>query len=148
MRGILKIAMARLSAPTIGQLVTSGIISNSKKYTDKIRSEYKKRSAVVLAELKKIPGISYNQPAGAFYQVIKLPVRNAEDFIRFFAEGLQLSGSNSPYLAHGRFLFDGWLGSTRNQVGLCLGTQKIKSRGENFGVGIAGIFKKDLRFMI
>ncbi len=83
---LLKLAMARLSAPTIGQLLTITALKNSRSYTKKIATEYRRRRDIIQAGLKKIPGITYNQPAGAFYQVIKLPVVKADDFIRFMLE--------------------------------------------------------------
>jgi len=83
MKAILKIAMIRLSASTVGQLSTVRILKNSKKYIDKLKKEYAKRSLVVSKELKQVTGVQASKPEGAFYQVVKLPIKNSEDFVKF-----------------------------------------------------------------
>lgn len=83
MDAILKMAMVRLSVQTIGQLSTIKILRNHRAYVKKIAREYKRRSAVVNNALKNYPGVLVSRPVGAFYQVIRLPLKNSEDFIKF-----------------------------------------------------------------
>lgn len=45
--------------------------------------EYKKRAHAVYRELKKIPGVRASRPQGALYIMAELPVKDAEDFVRF-----------------------------------------------------------------
>ena len=80
---ILKLAMARLAVSTVGQLVTAKIISNNKKYIQKITQEYQERIDILNKALLEIPGVETCRANGAFYQVIKLPIKNSEDFIKF-----------------------------------------------------------------
>lgn len=79
----LKLAQARLSSPTIEQLALIPLLTGSQKYLDDIRDEYHRRRDVVYAALKKMPGVKVHQPEGAFYLMAALPVKNAEDFVKF-----------------------------------------------------------------
>ncbi len=80
---ILKLAMIRLSVPTLEQYGLVPILKNSKPYTKKLVIEYKKRCDIVFNALSKMPGVECKKPKGAFYIMAKLPVKNAEDFIKF-----------------------------------------------------------------
>jgi aspartate aminotransferase len=80
---ILKLAMIRLSVPTLEQYGLIPILKNSGAYTKKITAEYKRRRDVVFEALSQMPGVECQKPQGAFYIIAKLPVKNAEDFIKF-----------------------------------------------------------------
>ncbi len=82
MNSVLKFAQARLSAGTLEQLGTVPLLSNSKGYTTKITKEYKLRRNVVAEGLSKMPTV-FKPAMGAFYQAVGLPVKDAEDFVRF-----------------------------------------------------------------
>lgn len=83
MSTILKFCLARLAAPTLGQIGLIRLLKNHQPYVKKITTEYKKRRDIVITELKKIPGVTYVAPSGAFYMIVELPVKNAEDFVIF-----------------------------------------------------------------
>lgn len=82
-QGVLKFAMVRLSAPTLEQHALNPLLKNPKPFIQKILSEYKKRKEIVLRELKKIPQCVFPKPQGAFYIIVRLPVRDADDFVKF-----------------------------------------------------------------
>ncbi|MFH1367052.1 MAG: pyridoxal phosphate-dependent aminotransferase [Patescibacteria group bacterium] len=86
MENVLKFAQARLSSPTLEQSILIPLLKNSKKYTDGLIREYQKRRKTVESELKKIPGIVYHFPEGAFYIIIKLPIKDSEHFCRWLLE--------------------------------------------------------------
>ncbi len=83
MVGILKFAQARLSAGTLEQLGLVPLLKNSKPYTSKITAEYKKRQKVVVEGLRKIKGAVFQPAQGAFYQTVKLPIKDSEAFVKF-----------------------------------------------------------------
>ena len=57
-----------------------------------IRDEYRKRRDTLVAGLRKIPGVAFHVPEGAFYLMARLPVRDAEDFCRFLLADFALNG--------------------------------------------------------
>jgi aspartate aminotransferase len=83
MQSVLKFAQARLSAPTLEQYGTIPLLENSRSYTDMVQKEYLKRRDTVSAGLSEIPGVVFKPAQGAFYQAVKLPVVEAEDFVKF-----------------------------------------------------------------
>ncbi|MDO8443179.1 MAG: pyridoxal phosphate-dependent aminotransferase [bacterium] len=83
MKTVLKIAMVRLSAPTLEQYGMVPLLLDSKKYTKKIIAEYEKRRDIVFSFLQKMPGVTCLKPSGALYIIAKLPVASAEKFVEF-----------------------------------------------------------------
>ena len=79
----LKFAQARLSAGTLEQLGTVPLLNNSAPYVSKAVEEYKRRQKVVADGSAKIEGAKFSPAMGAFYQVVGLPVADAEEFVTF-----------------------------------------------------------------
>lgn len=93
MNVVLKFAQARLSAGTLEQLGLVPLLNNSKPYVDKVVAEYKKRQKVVTKGLAKISGAVFKPAQGAFYQAVGLPIKDAEDFVRFMIGEFSYKGS-------------------------------------------------------
>lgn len=80
---VLKISQARLCSPTLEQVGAAELIKTSKEYFETVRKEYQRRRDTLYAGLSSIPEIICEKPAGAFYIVAKLPVKNAENFCKW-----------------------------------------------------------------
>lgn len=76
----LKFAQARLSPPSLGQIVGEAALKTPKSYFDGVIEEYTKRRDFAVNSLNKIEGVFCPNPGGAFYAMVKLPVKNAEEF--------------------------------------------------------------------
>jgi len=83
MDAVLRIAMVRLSAPTVEQYALAPILRNPNAYIKKIVQEYHARRDTVLAKLSCMPGVVTYAPQGALYLIVELPVADAEQFILF-----------------------------------------------------------------
>jgi len=83
---ILKFAQLRLSPPTYALMASEAALKAPKSYMLEVIKEYSNRRKVLIKHLKKIDGISVTKPMGAFYCIVKLPVKNAENFCRFLLE--------------------------------------------------------------
>ncbi len=83
MESFLKYAQARLSVALIDQHMAAQLINVNKSYFKKVNDEYKERRNVLYENLKKIPGVSCQLPEGAFYLIVKLPVRNTDNFAKW-----------------------------------------------------------------
>ena len=88
-----KFAQARLCPPTVGQLAADAAYRMDPSYFTPIRNEYKKRRDALVDGLKKIPGVKFNIPEGAFYLMAQLPVEDAEDFCRFLLADFSQDGA-------------------------------------------------------
>ncbi|MCP2520177.1 pyridoxal phosphate-dependent aminotransferase [SCandidatus Aminicenantes bacterium Aminicenantia_JdfR_composite] len=79
-QAILKFAQARLCPPSVEQKAALAAYRMSMDYFRDVRKEYQRRRDVLFNELKKIPGVVLEKPQGAFYMIVKLPIKNAEHF--------------------------------------------------------------------
>ncbi|MGY4707127.1 pyridoxal phosphate-dependent aminotransferase [Candidatus Bipolaricaulota sp. J31] len=85
MDGARRCAMARLSPPTMEQygLIAFMADPRHREIIAGMVDEYRRRRAVLCEELRKIPGIVFREPEGAFYVMLGLPVEDAEGFVKF-----------------------------------------------------------------
>ena len=50
------------------------------------------RRNILIAELQKIDGVKVAKPNGAFYCVVELPIKNADNFAQWLLEHFDLNG--------------------------------------------------------
>ena len=74
----MKWCQGRLCTATLDQIASAALYSVGPDYFDGVRKEYKARKDTLTEGLKKIPGIVYSEPKGAFYVMAALPVDDAE----------------------------------------------------------------------
>ncbi|HSW39769.1 MAG TPA: pyridoxal phosphate-dependent aminotransferase [Acidobacteriota bacterium] len=80
----LKIAQARLAAPTIEQFASAYMLDHiPDAFLEGVRKEFLLRRDALYSSIKQIPDIVISQPQGAFYTLVQLPVPDAEDFAAF-----------------------------------------------------------------
>jgi len=94
MSAVNRMAQARLSPPTFGQL---GLIAflNDPHHADTIGSmisKFRARRDTLYTALQTIPGIVCRKPAGAFYVIAKLPIDDCESFARFLLTDFERDG--------------------------------------------------------
>lgn len=80
-----KCATIRLSAPTFEQWGLVAFMNDPNRHAvvAQMIEEYRVRRDVFCEELRRIPGITFRKPEGAFYVMFGLPVQDSEDFIRW-----------------------------------------------------------------
>lgn len=88
----LKFAQARLSPPTYGQIASEAALETPQSYFDDVINEYVARRNTLIEELQKIEGVKVAKPKGAFYCIVELPVKNADDFAQWLLEDFELNG--------------------------------------------------------
>jgi len=89
-QAVLKFAQARLCPPTIEQKMALAAYRMGKDYFDPVRKEYQHRRDVLYEGLKDIPGIVIHKPQGAFYYIVKLPIKDCEHFVRWMLTDFEL----------------------------------------------------------
>jgi len=87
-----KFGMARLSVASIEQLALVPLLNSPQAHTAPLVEEFRKRRDVVYEKLKEIPGVTFYKPAGAFYIVIGLPVKDSEHFAKWLIEDFEHEG--------------------------------------------------------
>ena len=84
--GVMKLAQARLCPPIVEQVAAAEAYRMSFSYFKEVQKEYKKRRDIMYKELKSIDGVVLELPMGAFYMVVKLPVKDSEHYARWLLE--------------------------------------------------------------
>jgi len=79
----LKYSQARLGAGFLDQKIGAKLTSVPQQNFIKRRKEFQKRRDLAFHLLNKIEGVFCSKPEGSFYLLVKLPVKNSEDFSRW-----------------------------------------------------------------
>lgn len=80
-QSLLKFAQARLCPPSVEQKAALAAYRMPKDYFDEVREEYQNRRDILYEGLKDIPGIVIHKPQGAFYLIVRLPIKDCEHFV-------------------------------------------------------------------
>jgi aspartate aminotransferase len=95
MSAALRLGQARLCSPSIEQFGATAALEIKDDYFEKMAEEYKRRRDTVYDELMKIPGVVCLKPSGAFYIMVKLPVKDIEDFARWMLTDFSLDSETT-----------------------------------------------------
>ncbi|PZD76791.1 pyridoxal phosphate-dependent aminotransferase [Mesonia sp. K7] len=88
----MKFAQARLSPPTLAQIASEAALETPQSYFDEVIEEYVERRNILIEGLEKIEGVKVAQPNGAFYCIVQLPVKNADNFAQWLLESFNKDG--------------------------------------------------------
>jgi len=86
MKTAMKFAQARLSPPSLGQVVSEAAIDTPDSYFNMVLEEYLNRRDIVVELINKIEGAFCPKPTGAFYTVARLPIDDADKFCQWLLE--------------------------------------------------------------
>lgn len=82
----IRMAQARLSPPTLGQVGSEALCRLPDSYYDEVRREYVARRNTVLSALQQMPGVTCPHVSGAFYVMPRLPIDDSDTFCRWLLE--------------------------------------------------------------
>lgn len=126
MAAVLKFAQARLSAGTLEQYGLIPLLENSRRFTAPVVRQYQKRRDAVYAELAKVPGVVCKKPDGAFYLYAGLPVKSAEDFVRFLIRDFNCQGETVMISPMQDFYLTPGLGQNEIRIAYVLNIRDLK----------------------
>jgi aspartate aminotransferase len=136
MAAILKFAQARLSAGTLEQLGLVPLLSNSAPYVNKVVVEYKRRQKVVAEGLKQIKGAVYKPAQGAFYQAVKLPINDSEEFVKFMVGKFRFKGKTVMVTPMKDFYITSGKGRQEIRIACVLNIKDLKEAMDVLGRGV------------
>jgi aspartate aminotransferase len=87
---VLRFAQARLCPPSVEQAGALAAYKMGIGYFEPVRKEYERRRDVLYEGMKAIPGVVLQKPQGAFYMLVKLPIKNAENFVTWMLNDFEL----------------------------------------------------------
>lgn len=82
-QAVLKFAQARLCPPSVEQKAALAAYRMGLDYFKPVRQEYERRRDVLFDGLKDIEGIVIHKPQGAFYIIVRLPIKDCEHFVQW-----------------------------------------------------------------
>ncbi len=126
MSSALRYAQARLCAPTVDQLMAIPSVELDDTYFEETLGEYQKRRDVVVEALSQMEGVDFKTPDGAFYIVIGLPVKNAEDFVKWLLTDFDINGETVMLAPANGFYNTPGLGENQVRIAFVLNEEKTK----------------------
>ncbi len=126
MDAVLKFGQARLCPPTAEQVGAIAAYRMDPSYFDPIRAEYQARRDTLLAGLTASPGVLLRKPQGAFYMIVKLPVKDTDDFARWLLTDWQMDGETVMVAPGDGFYATPGLGGDEIRVAYVLERDKLE----------------------
>lgn len=89
-QSLLRFAQARLCPPSVEQKAALAAYRMNPDYFQSVREEYEKRRNLLYEGLKDIPEIVMHKPQGAFYIIVRLPIKDSEHFVLWMLKEFHL----------------------------------------------------------
>lgn len=121
----MKFAQARLSPPSIGQVVAEAAIDTDDDYFKDIVKEYEARRNVVVEGINKIDGAYCPCPKGAFYIVAHLPIDDSEKFCKWMLTDFNYEGKTVMMAPASGFYSTKGLGTSEVRISYCLNVNDL-----------------------
>lgn len=132
----LKFAQARLSPPSLGQIVGEAALDAPQQYITDVIDEYIERRNVLVAGLNDIEGVFCPTPKGAFYVTARLPIDDSEKFCRWMLEDFSHKGKTVMMAPATGFYATKGLGKQEVRMAYVLNTQLLKEAIECLSVAL------------
>lgn len=127
MSAALKFAQARLSPPSLGQVIGEASIDTPTEYFTEVYNEYIARRNYVIDALNRIPGVFSPMPKGAFYSVISLPVEDADHFCQWLLEDFNYNMQTVMLAPASGFYATKGLGKNEARIAYVLKLEDLKN---------------------
>lgn len=103
MTAVMKLAQARLSPPTLGQIGAEAVYGLPPSFYDGVAAEYAARRDLMLDLLRRMDGVVVPPVNGAFYAMVQLPVDDSEAFCQWMLESFAYEGQTLMMAPGGGF---------------------------------------------
>ncbi len=123
----LKFAQARLSPPSLGQVIGEASLDTPAEYFKEVYDEYILRRNLVIEGLNKIPNVLAPMPKGAFYTIISLPVDDADTFCQWLLEDFSYEGQTVMLAPASGFYATPGLGKNEVRIAYVLKSDDLKN---------------------
>jgi len=142
MEAILKMAQARLSPPTLGQIGAAAVYQLPPEYYQSVVGEYAKRRDLLKASLDRIQGVVCPEINGAFYAMVRLPVADSEDFCRWMLEEFSHEGATVMMAPGAGFYASPDLGHNEVRIAYVLNEDDLSAAMDCLEAGLEAYAKK------
>ena len=122
----MRMAMARLSPPSFGQIFSEAAIDTPQEYFDAVSKEYVARRNVLIEGLNKIPGVFCPTPKGAFYTVAEFPIDDSDKFCQWLLTDFSYNGETVMMAPATGFYVNPEDGKRQARITYCLCIDDLK----------------------
>ena len=122
----LKFALTRLSPPTLALVAARNALNCNENYIKSAINEYSNRRKVLISELSKLNNIRYSDPIGAFYSIIKLPIKDAEEFSKFLLTDFSINNESVMLAPASGFYSSENNGDDEVRIAFVLNSEKLR----------------------
>ena len=134
---VLKIAQARLAAPTIEQVAAAHMLETiPDSYLEQVRGEFLLRRNILDDALQQVPGVTASRPKGAFYTFVQLPVPDADAFAAFMLDKFSHKGKTTFIAPAAGFYMQSEQGRQKARLAYVLEKNSIEDAIEALAAGI------------
>ena len=138
----LKFAQGRLCTTTLEQVGAAALYSVGPEYFEKVREEYKRRRDLCYAKLTAIPGVVCAKPMGAFYVMAKLPIDNADNFMKWMLTDFEDHGETVMCAPAGGFYATPGRGLNEIRIAYVLKEKDLERALDLLALGIEAYNKR------
>ena len=134
----LKLCQSRLCTATLDQIGAAALYNSlTEEYYETVRKEYQLRRDTVVESLRKIPGVQFETPEGAFYLMVTLPVDDAEQLQYFLLQEFEDQGETVMYAPGEGFYATPNKGRNEIRIAYVTNPDVLRRSVELLGKGIA-----------
>lgn len=126
MANALKLAQSRLSVSTLDQIGAGAMDIVDDQYVEDNRITYKTRRNILQRRLEKLSGVVAPTPEGAFYNILRLPVEDAEDFILWTLHNIRIDNTTILLTPAESFYSTPGMGRNEVRISYCIDETKIE----------------------
>jgi len=124
---VLKFAQSRLSPPTYAQIASEAALETPQSYFKEVNAKYVSRRNLLIHELRKIDGLKVATPKGAFYCVVELPIKDANDFAQWMLEKFNINNETIMVAPAEGFYSTEGLGKNQIRIAYVLNEKDLKT---------------------
>jgi aspartate aminotransferase len=135
-KSVLKLAMARLCPPMLGQVVAEAAVDSPPEYMEVVYNEYLKRRNYFIGALNEIPGVFSPIPMGAFYSMVRLPIDDSDKFCRWMLEEFEYENATVMMAPASGFYSTKGIGKNEVRVAYVLNIEDLKHAVECLKVAL------------
>ncbi|EYE87205.1 aspartate aminotransferase, partial [Fervidicella metallireducens AeB] len=142
MQNIIKLCQSRLCVPTIEQMAAAKLIATPESYFNEVKAEYENRRNVVYEALKEMPNVICEKPSGAFYVIAKLPLDDAEDFVKWLLTEYSIDNETVMLAPANGFYATETLGKDEVRISYCLNCENLRKAMKILKEGLKAYISK------
>ncbi|MDH3244656.1 MAG: aminotransferase class I/II-fold pyridoxal phosphate-dependent enzyme, partial [Saprospiraceae bacterium] len=124
---IARFGRLRLSPPMLGQKIALAALSLDRDYHQPVVKEFASRRDLLLSRLSQLPDVIFHAPEGAFYMLVRLPIKDSEHFCAWLLTDFQYQGKTVMLSPGTGFYATLQKGTDEVRIAYILGKERLSS---------------------